>query len=118
MDSKFLNKKDWLKNNARKLRKRSTDAERNLWYWLRNRQLKGCKFRRQYTLGSFIVDFICLSKKLIIELDGSQHITEDEADRKRTEFLQNEGYKVIRFWDNQVLNEIELVLNCIYQELI
>ncbi len=94
---------------ARTLRKNSTDAERKLWSILRNRQLEEFKFRRQYTVGKFIVDFICTEKGLIIEVDGGQHADERAEDDKRTSFLESEGYKVIRFWNDQALKEPDAV---------
>ncbi|WP_449245250.1 endonuclease domain-containing protein [Desulfobacca acetoxidans] len=102
---------------ARHLRKNSTDAERLLWFNLRNRRLGAYKFRRQYNVGPFIVDFVCLEKKLIIELDGGQHAEMIEEDMKRTEFLLGRGYTVLRFWDNEVLKETESVLQVILSRL-
>lgn len=90
---------------ARKLRKELTPAERKLWAVIRNDQL-GVNFRRQHAIGKYIPDFACIKKKLIIELDGSQHIEQAEYDAQRTEFLQSQGYKVIRFWNNEVMNDI------------
>ena len=102
---------------ARKLRKESTDAERVLWKHLRNRQLAGHKFRRQEIIGNYIVDFLCLEAKLIIEVDGSQHMEQMNYDNERTEYLQSLGHKVIRFWNHEVLNNTEAVLEKIYHEL-
>jgi len=90
---------------ARALRKGSTDAERKLWSLLRNRQLEGFKFRRQYTVGQYIADFICTEKGLIVEVDGGQHVDNREQDAERTQWLVSQGYKVIRFWNDQVLKE-------------
>jgi very-short-patch-repair endonuclease len=95
---------------ARPLRKNLTDAERWLWNHLRNRNLAGWKFRRQHPIGPFIVDFVCIEKKLIIEVDGGQHTKEAEADAKRTAFFEKEGYRVVRFWNHQVLQEGMAVL--------
>ena len=95
-----------LTNTARMLRKNQTDAERALWQRLRNRQLLGVKFRRQVPIKGYIADFAALEIKLIIELDGSQHIDNKAADEFRTGFLQREGYKVIRLWNNDVLLRI------------
>jgi len=105
------------KKFARELRKRQTDAERLLWSRLRNRQLAGCKFRRQQLIGDYIVDFICLEPKLVVELDGGQHSEQVEYDSKRSNFLNRFGFKVLRFWNNDVLNEVESVLECILLEL-
>ena len=104
-----------LTNTARMLRKNQTDAERLLWQRLRNRQLLGVKFRRQVPIKGYVADFAALEIKLIIELDGSQHIENKEADEIRTGFLQREGYKVIRFWNNDVLLRIDYVLEFIFQ---
>ena len=104
-----------LTKRARELRKNMTDAERLLWSKLRRKQL-GVKFRRQVPIGNYIVDFLCPAKKLIIELDGSQHI-DSEYDRKRDKFLESKGYTILRFWDNEVLKETEAVLQRILYEL-
>lgn len=102
---------------ARKLRKNSTDAEHCLWQSLRNRQLLNHKFRRQYVIGNYIVDFICLDKKLIIELDGSQHMDNEIYDQKRTEYIEKHGFRVIRFCNDEVLIEIDAVLECVVQNI-
>ncbi|AEG00128.1 endonuclease domain-containing protein [Methylomonas methanica] len=107
-----------LTTNARDLRKNQTDAERLLWQHLRNRQLCGQKFRRQFPIDSFIVDFVCLEVKLIVELDGGQHAKQIEYDEKRTEQLQKRGFKVIRFWNNDVLQNNAGVLESIRQEIL
>jgi very-short-patch-repair endonuclease len=77
----------------------------------------GHKFRRQQVLGPFIVDFVCLEKKLIVELDGGQHADEKEYDKKRTDWLERHGFRVLCFWDNQVFSELEAVLKCIEDAL-
>ena len=104
----------------KELRQRQNDAEGRLWYFLRNRQINSCKFRRQHRMGSFIVDFVCLEEKLIIELDGGQHneVSNKEKDTIRTNWLEKEGYKVLRFWDNDVLANIEGVVEVIRKILI
>ena len=94
---------------AANLRKNMTPAESKLWAYLRRNQL-GFRFRRQHAIGNFIADFCCIKKKLIIELDGSQHLDMREYDRDRTEYLQSRGYRVIRFWNNDVMNDIEGVI--------
>ena len=99
-----------LKNYARQLRKNSTDAEYRLWQSIRARQLLDYKFRRQNVMGEYIVDFICLRAKLIIELDGGQHAEQVDYDLKRTQFLESQGYQVIRFWNNEVLQQHDAVL--------
>src|SRR3972149_4083951 len=105
------------KTNARELRKNPTEAERKLWKYLRLRQLGGYKFRRQQPLGSYIVDFVCFEKKLIVELDGGQHSIQINYDAKRTEWLETHGFRVLRFWNNDVLEEIEIVKELIAKEL-
>ena len=94
-----------------------TDAERFLWKYIRKRQLGGHKFRRQHPIGNYIVDFVCLKKNLIIELDGGQHLNNIEYDTIRTQYLKLKGFKVVRFWNNQVFNETEGVLETIYNLL-
>ena len=96
-------------SQARDLRKKKTESEQILWSWLRNNQLNGVKFRRQQPFGNYIVDFVCLDKKLIIEIDGSQHNEEQfiKKDKERTRWLQTEGFRVIRFWNNDVLTNTE-----------
>jgi very-short-patch-repair endonuclease len=90
-----------------------TDAERLLWRHLRNRELGGWKFRRQYPVGSFIVDFICVEKNLVIEVDGGPHAENEEQDIHRSAYLNRMGYRVFRFWNNQVMQETEGVLEAI-----
>ena len=102
------------KQIARALRKRLTDAERLLWRHLRNRELGGWKFRRQYPVGPFIVDFICVEKNVVIEVDGGQHAEDEESDLQRSAYLNKMGYRVCRFWNNQVLQETEGVLEAIF----
>jgi len=91
----------------RQLRKNMTDAERELWRHLRLRQFSGYKFRRQQPIGKYIVDFVCFEKKLIIEVDGSQHSEQADYDLIRDAWLEKEGFRILRFWDNQVLNETD-----------
>jgi adenine-specific DNA-methyltransferase len=100
---------------ARSLRHRSTDAESLLWRHLRDRQLSGYKFRRQAPVGPFFADFLCFERKLILEIDGGQHT--EASDAARTRFLRREGYRVLRFWNNQVLMETDAVLAEILREL-
>ncbi|MGH7813766.1 MAG: endonuclease domain-containing protein [Candidatus Binataceae bacterium] len=103
--------------NARKLRGTQTEAERKLWFLLRNRRLRGIKFRRQFPVGPYIADFCCFQRKLIVELDGSQHIDNEEADRIRTAFLEARGYRVLRLWNHIVLEDegaaLEIVLDAL-----
>jgi len=95
---------------ARELRKNATIAERKLWHRLRSRNFMSLKFRRQEPIGNYIVDFVCYEYKLIIELDGGQHNEFSEKDIPRTKALEKEGYKILRFWNNDVINNIEGVL--------
>ena len=97
---------------ARKLRKDPTPAERKLWALIRNDKL-GVKFRRQHAIGNYIPDFVCIKKKLIVELDGSQHLEQVEYDTERTKHFETLGYKVIRFWNNQIMNDINGVIKAI-----
>jgi very-short-patch-repair endonuclease len=99
-----------IQSHVKDLRNNQTEAEKLLWSRLRKRQLKDCKFRRQHPLGNHIVDFICLEKKLIIELDGGQHIADSEKDTERDIWMRQQGYKVLRFWNNDVFNNTEGVL--------
>lgn len=94
---------------ARQLRNNLTEAEKKLWYYLRSYRKQGIKFRRQQPIGHYFPDFICLAYKLIIELDGGQHF-ESQADKIRDEWFRKEGFTVLRFWDNEVTENIEGVL--------
>ncbi len=98
---------------AVKLRKELTPAERKLWAYLRGDKLNGVNFRRQHAIGNFIPDFVSIKRKLIIELDGSQHLEQAKYDIERTKYFESQGYKVIRFWNNQVENDIAGVLHAI-----
>ncbi|MBM4350351.1 MAG: endonuclease domain-containing protein [Deltaproteobacteria bacterium] len=101
----------------RQLRKNMTDAERLLWRHLRLRQISGYKFRRQQPIGRYIVDFVCFEKKLIIEVNGGQHADQLAYDAKRSAWLEKEGFHILRFWDNQVLNETDGVKEIINDAL-
>ena len=102
---------------AKRLRRTQTDAELKLWRHLRDRQMNGFKFRRQQPIGRYIVDFFCPESKLVVELDGGHHADQVQKDQRRTEFLNKAGYRVLRFWDNEVLSETEAVLQKIVEEL-
>jgi primosomal protein N' (replication factor Y) len=104
--------------NARELRRDQTDVEKKLWLHLNNRQLHGFKFKRQVPVHPYIADFACAEKKLIIELDGGQHGDQKEYDEKRTEFLRQQGYTVLRFWNYDVLGNFEGVVDTIAQALL
>ena len=99
-----------LLDNARLLRRTQTDAEQKLWYHLRAHRFMGRKFKRQKPIGRYVVDFICIEEKLIIELDGGQHAENTEYDQERDSWLRSEGYTVLRFWNNELMNEMEGVL--------
>ena len=99
-----------IRQQAKHLRKNSTDAEKFLWTHIRNRQLEGWKFRRQTPVGKYIVDFACAELRLVVEIDGGQHSEQVLYDLGRTRYLQSKGYKVVRFWNNEVLGNIEGVL--------
>jgi len=109
-----------LKKYSRDLRKNMTDAERTLWSKIRKKQIKGRQFYRQKPIGNYIVDFYCPSAKLIIELDGGQHLTEKgkSEDEKRDEYLKRLGFEVKRYSDIEVLRDIEGVLEDIYSFII
>src|SRR5262245_58991842 len=104
-------------STARRLRRDQTDAECALWFRLRDRRLRGLKFRRQVPINNYIVDFCCESARLIIELDGGQHGAQVEADRVRTTVLEKQGYLVLRFWNNDVLRNIDGVVESIVDTL-
>ncbi len=99
--------------NARKLRKEPTPAEGKLWAYLRGNKLNGINFRRQHAIGNYVPDFCSPKAKLVIELDGSQHLEQEEYDKERTKYLESQGYKVIRFWNNQVMNDMDGVIRAI-----
>lgn len=100
-------------DRARQLRRNATDAEIRLWSRLRRKQLAGFRFRRQHPLGSYIVDFFCPEARLIVEVDGGQHGEENAHDARRTEWLEARGYRVARFWNNEVLSNTDGVLTAI-----
>ena len=102
---------------ARTLRRQQSDAERRLWWYLRARQLSGVKFRRQQPIGSYVVDFCALDPKLVIEVDGGQHMERAAQDAQRSAYLQRCGYAVLRFWNDDVLQRTEAVLEQITQEI-
>jgi len=101
---------------SRKLRRNSTDAEKLIWRHLRAKQLGGLKFKRQTLIGTYIVDFVCFEKDLVIELDGGQHTEQLEKDSARDSWLQSQGFKVLRFWNNEVFENTEGVLEIIKRE--
>ena len=102
---------------ARGLRRNPTDAEKKFWAALRRRALDGHRFRRQHPIGSYFVDFVCLERKLVIELDGGQHAVQEEYDRTRTARIEADGFTVLRFWNNDVLGNIDGCLETIRRAL-
>jgi len=102
--------------HAKRLRKNMTDAERRLWYRLRAHRFDGYKFKRQVPIGPYIVDFACLNHGLVIELDGGQH-SDNAKDAVRDEFLKANGFRVLRFWNNDVLRNTTAVLEAILSNL-
>src|SRR5882724_10354365 len=97
---------------AKKLRSDMTEAERRLWYRLRAHRFDGHKFKRQVPVGRYVVDFACLGRKLVVEVDGGQH-AENQRDAMRDSYLRNEGFRVLRFWNNDVLGNTDGVLEVI-----
>jgi len=104
-------------SKARELRKNPTDVEQSLWKHLRLHQIGGYKFRRQTPIGSYIVDFVCFENRLIIELDGGHHNQQGNYDAQRTEWLERQGFRVMRFWNNWLLEDIEAVKLAIFEAL-
>jgi very-short-patch-repair endonuclease len=102
---------------AKRLRRQQTDAERILWFRLRGRRLAGWKFKRQVPIDRFIVDFVCADGRLIVELDGSQHAVRTRHDEERTRTLEAMGYLVVRFWNNDVMRNLDGVLQDILNTL-
>ena len=99
-----------LRERARSLRRRQTSVEEKLWSRLRARQLHNAKFRRQHPIGRYIVDFCCVEARLIVELDGGQHASQTQADKKRTDWLASRGFRVLRFWDNEIIESVDAVV--------
>ncbi|MBN2854949.1 MAG: endonuclease domain-containing protein [Halothiobacillaceae bacterium] len=102
--------------NARALRTNMTEAERAIWQYLRAEQM-GVKFRRQAPIGQYIVDFVCFSHKLVIEIDGGQH-ADSASDQARDAFLVSQGFKVLRFWNNEVMQQLDGVYETVRLALI
>ena len=92
---------------AKELRRNRTEAEKRLWERLRRKRIHGFRFRQQVPLGRYVVDFVCFEAKLIVELDGGQHAERAAYDARRTEWLESEGFRVLRFWNNEVFENIE-----------
>ena len=102
---------------ARQLRKNSTEAEHALWSELRSKRLNGHKFKRQQLLGRYIVDFVCLAAKLIVEADGGQHAEHQDDDRIRDDWLKSQGFRILQFWNNEILSNLEGVMQVICDHL-
>jgi len=102
---------------AKHLRANATGAERLLWSRLRSRQLGGFRFRRQRPIGNYICDFACLSESVVVKLDGSQHVDNANYDAKRDAFLRSNGFRVLRFWNGDVMERLETVLETIHEAL-
>lgn len=104
-------------SHAKRMRHSQTDAETRLWRNLRAGRLAGYKFRRQQPLGRYIVDFVCFEQRLVIEVDGGQHLDAQLADAVRTDWLESQGYRVLRFWNDDVLLRTQLVLAEVFKAL-
>ena len=102
---------------ARSLRRGMTDAERKLWSVIREKQLNGFRFRRQHPIGRYVVDFACPETGLVVELDGGQHQDQVAYDEQRVAFIENRGWRVLRFWNNEVLGNLDGVLTVIAETL-
>ena len=102
-------------HRARELRLNQTEAETKLWGYLRGHRLNGLGFRRQHALGTYIVDFCCPQKMLVVEIDGSQHLEQEEYDAERTAWLESQGWRVLRFNNREVMQETEAVLTVILE---
>ena len=100
-----------MKERARDLRRNMTNAENRMWYYLRNRRLGGYKFVREHVIGNYIADFVCREKKLVIEIDGGQHMDAVEYDTVRTKDLEDRGYRVLRIWNHEVFKNIQGVMD-------
>ena len=101
------------RERSRELRSNMTDAERKLWSALRGKQLEGMRFRRQFPIGRYIADFVCLDARLIVEVDGGQHDEQRRYDSMREQWLMGRGFRVVRFWNNDVMTNLEGVLQAI-----
>jgi very-short-patch-repair endonuclease len=104
-------------SNARRMRHEPTDAERKFWFAVRGRQFGGYKFKRQYPIGPYIADFVCLDQSLIVELDGGQHALQVDYDAERTSYLQSRGFRVLRFWNDDFLRTPDAILEGVWRAL-
>ena len=105
------------KYQARKLRNNMTQTEQKLWKFLRNKHFKSKAFRRQFNIGPYIADFICLEARLVIECDGGQHLLQQKYDQERDAYFMSQGFQVLRFWDHEILQDINAVLEKIWMHL-
>ena len=108
---------DGARERARTLRQNMTEAERRVWQILRSHQIEGYKFRRQVPIGRYIADFVCHEARLIVEIDGGQHDRSSPREAERSGFLQSEGYRILRFWNDEVLANLDGVHETIAAEL-
>jgi very-short-patch-repair endonuclease len=108
---------DAAREQAKTLRREMTDSEKKIWQMLRSHQIEGHQFRRQVPFGRYIADFVCHEAKLIVEIDGGQHNLSSEREVLRTRFLESQGYRVLRFWNNEVLENLDGVQTVIAREL-
>lgn len=106
-----------MQHRAGELRKEPTEAEAKLWAHLRIHQPEGIHFRRQHAIGPYIVDFCAIRSRLVIEVDGGQHLEQEEYDKERTRFLNSHGYKVLRFWNDEVMKDVDEVIAMIIETL-
>jgi len=104
-------------SKARSLRRGMTDVERLLWRAIRGKQVYACRFRRQHPIGPYIADFACIERRLVVELDGGQHQEQNTQDEQRTAYLQSLGWQILRFWNNEVLENLDGVLSTIAEHL-
>ena len=109
---------DILKHRAKSLRRNQSDAEHRLWYYLRGKRFYGIKFKRQVIISNYIVDFASLAAKLVIELDGGQHSSQQQYDQKRDAIIKSYGFTMLRFWNNEVLENTDGVLAVIRKHLV
>jgi very-short-patch-repair endonuclease len=112
-----MNSDESARDRGRRLRAQSTKEEAELWKHLRAKRFGGFKFRRQHRIGHYFADLCCVKRRLIVELDGGQHAEQKEHDAARTAYLTEQGYRVIRFWNEQVSREMNDVLEAIYAAL-
>jgi very-short-patch-repair endonuclease len=111
-----MNQESWQTNRARKLRRELTPAERILWKELRGRRFAGLKFRRQFPVSPYVLDFYCFELKLSLEIDGESHLDNNGYDERRQQAIEAEGIKTLRFWNTQVFDELDSVLEAIWNE--